>query len=259
MMFRPKIIGFICSWSLSTGVDIASPSTIHGYPKIRIVRVMCVGRIDPAVVLETFAKGADGVLVIGCHPPDCHYMEGNLQAERKTKMLKKLISLTGLEPERLRLEWAYASEIERFAKIIDDFRNQVTALGSSPLAGERPDTNILLNIKAAKAATEDFRLRNLVGREIELTEKENMYGEKVLQEEFDEAMDAAIEAEYLRNKICLLVKNVPLSVRELSEHLDLDPREVLRHIVVMRQEGLIGVSGVKGTTPLYIALREAKR
>lgn len=258
-MFRPKIIGFICNWSLPTEVEIARSSAIHGYPKIRIVRVMCVGRIDPAIVLETFAKGADGVLVIGCPPPDCHYIEGNLQAERQIKMLKNLISLTGLEPERLRLDWAYASEIERFAKIINDFRSQVTVLGSSPLAGERPDTDILLNIKAANAAAEDFRLRVLVGRERELTEKDNMYGEKISQEEFDKAMDAAIEAEYLRNKIYLLIKNVPLSVRKLSEHLNIDPREVLCHIVVMRQEGLVAVGGVKGTTPLYIALAEAKR
>jgi coenzyme F420-reducing hydrogenase delta subunit len=220
---------------------------------------MCVGRIDPAIILETFAKGADGILVVGCYPPDCHYVEGNLQAERKIRMLKKLISRTGLEPERLRLEWAYASEIERFAKIIDDFRNHVIALGQSPLAREKPDANILLNVKAAKAATEGFRLRLLVGREIELTERGNMYGEKISQEEFDKAMDDAIDAEYLRNKIRLLVKNVPLSVRELSEHLDADPREVLHHIMVMRQEGLITVGEVKGTTPLYIAMEEAIR
>jgi len=220
---------------------------------------MCVGRVDPAIVLETFAKGADGVLVIGCHPPDCHYIEGNLQAERKIKMLKKLVSRTGLEPERLRLDWAYASEIERFAKIIDDFREQVTVLGPSPLAGERPDTDMLLNLKAAKATAEDFRLRVLIGRERELTEQDNMYGERGSQEEFDKTMDAVIEAEYLRNKIYLLVKNVPLSVRELSEHLDAGPREVLCHIVVMRQEGLVAVGGVKGTTPLYTALGEAKR
>jgi coenzyme F420-reducing hydrogenase delta subunit len=220
---------------------------------------MCVGRVDPAIVLETFAKGADGVLVIGCHPPDCHYIEGNLQAERKIKMLKKLVSRTGLEPERLRLDWAYASEIERFAKIIDDFREQVTVLGPSPLAGERPDTDMLLNLKAAKATAEDFRLRVLIGRERELTEQYKMYGERGSQEEFDKTMDAVIEAEYLRNKIYLLVKNVPLSVRELSEHLDAGPREVLCHIVVMRQEGLVAVGGVKGTTPLYTALGEAKR
>lgn len=256
MIFRPKIIGFVCNWSLPAQADIASPGAIHGHPKIRIVRVMCVVRIDPAIVLETFAEGADGVLMVGCPPPDCHYNEANLQAERKLGMLKKLISLTGLEPDRVRLHWVYASEIERLAKIVDDFRNEVTALGLSPLGGERPDANILLNIKAAKAAAEEFRLRVLVGRERKLIEEENMYGEKTSQEEFDRAMDAAIEAEYLRNKIFLLLKNAPLSVKELSERLDAEPREVLNHIVVMRQEGLVAVGGVKGTTPLYTTLGE---
>jgi F420-non-reducing hydrogenase iron-sulfur subunit len=181
VMFRPRIIGFICNWGLPIEAGIASPSRLHGYPKIRIVRVTCVGRIDPVIVLETFAKGADGVLVIGCHPPDCHYIEGNLEAERKIKMLKELISRTGLEPERLRLDWAYASEIERFAKIIDDFRNQVTAVGPSPLAREKPDENILAGIMAAKAVAGDSRLRTLVGRERQLIEEGNVYDEKVGQ------------------------------------------------------------------------------
>ena len=253
-MYRPKIIGFFCNWSLPTEVDTTSTSRVHGYPKIRIVRVMCVGRIDPAVVLETFAKGADGVLVIGCHPPDCHYIEGNLQAERKIKMLKKLISLTGLEPERLRLDWAYASEIERFAKIIDDFRSQVTALGPSPLAGERPDTNLLLNINAARAAAEDFRLRVLVGRERELTEKENMYGEKISQGEFDVLLHDIIEAEFIRHKIHLLTKERPMSVKEIAAITNMNPALVLRHIVNMRRNGMMTLDRVERTTPLYKAL-----
>ncbi len=253
-MFRPKIIGFVCNWSLPTGVDFVGNNVVHGYPKMRIVRVMCIGRIDPVIVLETFAKGADGVLVIGCHPPDCHYIEGNLQAERKIKMLKKLISQTGLEPERLELEWAYASEIERFSKVVENFRNQTTALGPSPLAGEKPDTKLLLNIEAAKAVAEDFRVRVVVGRERELTEKENMYGEKVSQEELDEVMDAAVEAEYLRSKIFLLTKNGSLSVIDLSKLLEVESREVLRHIVVLRQRGLVALDRIDGENPLYKAL-----
>jgi len=254
MMFRPKIIGFICNWSLPPDVDLASTSTIQGYPKIRVVRVMCVGRVDPAIVLETFAKGADGVLVIGCHPPDCHYTEGNLHAERKMKMLRKLISRTGIEADRLRLEWAYPFEVERFAEIVNSFRNRVMALGPSPLAGGKPDTDVLLNVEAAKAVVEDFRLRVLVGREMELTEKDNVYGEKVSQGEFDEVMDAAIEAEYLRNRIYLLVRKGPMSVMDLSRHLGVDPREILRHIVVMRGRGSLALDRIEGEDPLYVAL-----
>jgi len=254
MMFKPKIIGFICNWSLPTKVDIASSSRIYGYPKIRIVRVKCIGRIDPAIVLETFAKGADGVLVIGCPSPDCHYIEGNLQAELKTKMLKKLILLTGLEPERLRLEWVYPSEIERFAKIIDDFRNKVTFLGSSPLAGKRLNTDILLNIKAAKATVENFRLRVSVGRERELTEKENVYGEKISQEEIDALLYEIIRAEFIRHKIHLLTKEKPMSVKEIASITNMKPCLVLRHIVNMRRKGMITLDHVEKTTPLYKAL-----
>jgi len=254
MMFKPKIIGFICNWSLPKEIGRVSSSRIYGYPKILIVRVMCVGRIDPAIVLETFAKGADGVLVIGCPSPDCHYIEGNLQAEQKINMLKELISLTSLEPERLRLDWAYPSEVELFAKIIDDFRKQVTVLGPSPLAGERPDTNILLDIKAAKAATEDFRLRVSVGRESELTEKENVYGEKISQEEIDALLYEIIRAEFIRHKIHLLTKEKPMSVKEIASITNMKPALVLRHIVNMRRKGMITLDHVEKMTPLYKAL-----
>jgi len=254
MMFKPRIIGFICNWSLPTEVDIASSNRISGYPKIRIVRVKCIGRIDPAIVLETFVKGADGVLVIGCPPPDCHYIEGNLQAERKIKMLKEFLSLTGLEPERLGLEWSYPFEIERFARIINDFRNKVTVLGSSPLAGERPDMDILLNIKAAKAAVEDFRLRVLVGREIELTEKENVFGEKISQEEFDALLYETIRVEFIRHKIHLLTKEKLMSIKEIASITNMKPCLVLRHIVNMRRKGMITLDHVEKTTPLYKAL-----
>jgi coenzyme F420-reducing hydrogenase delta subunit/DNA-binding transcriptional ArsR family regulator len=215
---------------------------------------MCIGRIDPVIVLETFVKGADGVLVIGCHPPDCHYIEGNLQAERKIKMLKKLISRTGLEPERLRLDWAYASETELFATIIDDFRTQVAVLGPSPLAGKKPDENVLAGIMAAKAVTGDSRLRTLVGREKELIEEGNVYNEKVEQEEFDEVMNESIDEEYVRSRIRLLVKDRPMSVEGLARHLGLDPKKVLRHIVVLRYRGLVALDKIEGEDPLYIAL-----
>jgi len=215
---------------------------------------MCSGRVDPVFVLEILAKGADGVMVMGCHPGDCHYVDGNLQTERKIKMLKKLIVRTGLEPERLRLEWVSASEGGRFAELVTEFTSQIKALGPSPLAGEKPDPVILENILAAKSAAEDFRLRVLVGREKELIEKGNVYGDKTTQEDFDRTMDEAIQAEYVRNQIYFAVRKEPQSVKELSKRLDLDSQMVLRHIVVLRRRGMVTVGRVEGTTPLYTAL-----
>ncbi len=254
MMFRPKIICFVCNWSLPAGVDVSSPPAIHAYPKLNMVQVVCVGRVDPAVVLETFAKGADGVLLIGCHPPDCHYVHGNLQAERKVKMLKKLLSQTGLEQGRLRLDWGHAYETERFPKIIDDFRNLIIALGPSPLIGEKVDSNTLLNIKAAKAAAEDFRLRVLVGRERELTEKENMFGERIAQQEFDVLLHEVVETEFIRYKIHLLIKEGPMSVKEIAAIANMKPTLVLRHIVNMRRKGMVALDHIEKTTLLYKAL-----
>ena len=253
-MFKPKIVGFICNWSRPEEVNFTSSSTIPGYPKILAMRVMCIGRIDPVTILETFVQGADGVLVIGCHPPDCHYVEGNLQSELKIKMLKKLISRTGLNPERLQLDWAYPNEIERFVKIVNDFRAQIIVLGASPLAGEEPDEKILAGIRAAKVAAGDSRLRTLVGREKILIEDGNVYGEKLGQEEFDEMMDESINAEYVRSRIHLLVKDKPSSVVGLANYLDLNPKNVLRHIVMLRQRGLIALDRIEGDDPIYVAL-----
>jgi len=254
LSFEPKIVGFLCNWCSYAGADLAGVSRISYPPNIRIVRIMCSGRVDPVFVLETLAKGADGVMVMGCHPGDCHYMEGNLHTERKIKMLKKLIARTRLEPERLRLEWVSAAEGERFAELVKEFTNQIKAMGPSPLAGEKPDPAILENILAAKSAVEDFRLRVLVGREKELTEKGNVYGEKTAQEELDKTMDEAIQAEYIRNKIYFVMRKEPQSVKELSKLLDLNPQVVLRHIVVLRRRGMVTLDRVEGTTPLYAAL-----
>ena len=223
-------------------------------PNIRIIRVMCSGRVDPVIVLETLAQGADGVLVGGCHIGDCHYINGNVQAERKIRMLKKLIAQTGLETERLRLEWVSASEGARFAAIVEDFTNQVRKLGLSPLAGDNPDPKILAGILAAKKAAGDFRLRALVAKEVKLVEEGNVYGEKKTQDEFDKIISDAVKSEYERSEIYLLVKNEPLSVKEMSQRLGLDPQRVLSHLVAMRRDGTVTIDKVEGTSPLYTAL-----
>ena len=254
MSFEPKIIGFCCNWCAYAGADLAGVSRIQYPPNIRIVRVMCSGRVDPVIVLETLARGADGVFVMGCHPGDCHYIDGNLQAERKIKMLKKLLARTGLGPGRLRLEWVSASEGVRFAELVKEFTNQIKELGPSPLAGDKPDGKILADVLAAKAAAENFRLRLMVGREKSMIEEGDVYGEKVLEEELNKILEEAIDAEHVRNKIYLWLKEEPISVKELAKRLDMDPGKVLHHVVVLRKRRWVTVDRVEGTSPLYTAL-----
>ena len=252
--FEPKIIGFLCNWCSYAGADLAGVSRIQYPPNIRVVRVMCSGRIDPVIPLEVFVKGADGVIILGCHPGDCHYSEGNLYEEKKVKMLKKLLALTGIGSDRLELEWVSASEGQRFAQLVTGFTERIKRLGPSPASGKHPDEKILNNLQAAKNAASGFRLRVLVGRERELTEKCNVYDEKLPQKEFDALLDETVEAEFVRYKINLLTRDKPLAIKALAEATELKPAEVLRQIVAMRRRNMITMDHVEGTTPFYKAL-----
>jgi F420-non-reducing hydrogenase iron-sulfur subunit len=132
--FEPKIIGFLCNWCSYAGADLAGVSRIQYPPNIRIIRVMCSGRIDPTFILEAFKDGADGVLIAGCHlPSDCHYLTGNFKALRRVSLLRRVLKDFGIEPERVRLEWVSASEGDRFAAIVRDMVEEIKKLGPSPL------------------------------------------------------------------------------------------------------------------------------
>jgi len=131
MGFEPRIVGFLCNWCSYTGADLAGTSRIPYSPSLRVIRVMCSARVDPTFVLRGLAEGADGVLVCGCHPGDCHYSEGNYKALRRMALLKRLVRDFGIEEERVRLEWVSASEGQRFADIVKDMTERVRALGPS--------------------------------------------------------------------------------------------------------------------------------
>jgi len=130
--FEPKIVGFLCNWCSYAGADLAGVSRIQYPPTLRIVRLMCSGRVDPIFIIEAFKSGADGVLVAGCHPGDCHYLAGNYKAERRVALLRRLLDQFGIEPERLKLEWVSASEGDRFATVIKEMTEEIRKLGPSP-------------------------------------------------------------------------------------------------------------------------------
>ena len=131
--FKPKIIAFLCNWCSYAGADLAGVSRIQYPPSIRVVRVMCSGRISPSFIFDAFKNGADGVLVAGCHPGDCHYLAGNYKAQRKILLARNVLEGLGIEPERLRLEWISASEGDRFAAVVKDMTDEIRKLGPNPL------------------------------------------------------------------------------------------------------------------------------
>ncbi|HUS78696.1 MAG TPA: hydrogenase iron-sulfur subunit [Patescibacteria group bacterium] len=132
--FEPRIVGFLCNWCSYAGADLAGVSRFQYPPNLRIIRVMCSGRVHPSHIMEAFKDGADGVLVAGCHPPnDCHYISGNLKAQRRIALLKRLMSQLGLEPDRLRLEWISAAEGYKFASVIREMVAEIKELGPNPV------------------------------------------------------------------------------------------------------------------------------
>ena len=130
--WEPTIVGFLCNWCAYQGADLAGTSRMAYTPNVRIVRVMCTGRIDPTFVLKAFQSGADGVIVAGCHPGDCHYNEGNYKAMRRAALLRRLLSQMGIDGERFRLEWVSAGEGAKWAQIADEMSAAIKAKG--PLA-----------------------------------------------------------------------------------------------------------------------------
>ncbi len=129
MSFEPRIIGFLCNWCSYTGADLAGTARLKYPPNVLTIRVMCSGRVDPGFILDSFKNGADGVLVCGCHPGDCHYVEGNYKCLRRIPITKQILKGMGIPPERLRLEWVSASEGNRFQEVITEFTEQIRALG----------------------------------------------------------------------------------------------------------------------------------
>ncbi len=133
--YEPKLVGFLCNWCSYAGADLAGVNRFQYPTNLRVIRVMCSGRVHPAHILEAFKDGADGVLVAGCHiPTDCHYISGNFKAQRRVAMVKKLMEQLGIEPERLRLEWISAAEGDKFAKTIREMTEDLKKLGPSPVA-----------------------------------------------------------------------------------------------------------------------------
>ena len=132
--FEPKIVAFFCNWCTYMAADSAGISRMKYAPNARVVRLMCSGRLDPQFVLEAFAKGADGVLIGGCHPGDCHYQEGNYKTLRRVNLLKRVLREMGIEEDRFRLEWISAAEADRLRTTMNDMVEKVRALGPLRLA-----------------------------------------------------------------------------------------------------------------------------
>jgi F420-non-reducing hydrogenase iron-sulfur subunit len=242
-MEEVKLIGFMCNWCCYAGADLAGVSRFQYPPNIRIIRVMCSGRVDPELILDTFLYGADGVFIGGCHLGDCHYLQGNYYAEKKVEMAKRLLKAAGVEPERLRLEWVSASEGERFAEVIREFTEEIKELGQVKFETEK--------LEAACRAAADYRLRILATKERELLQDGNKYGEVFTRHEMDRLLGDMVREEYESKRILLKLKK-PMSVKEIASELNLKPNVVFRCILDLKRHEMIEIHEIRDNTPAYI-------
>ncbi len=253
MTFEPKILGFLCNWCSYAGADLAGVSRIQYPPNMRVIRVMCSGRVDPVFIFKALLTGIDGVFVLGCHPGDCHYLEGNYEAEKKFIMVQKFLKMVDFD-KRIRLDWVSASEGVRFAKVVTEFIESIREQGPSPLSGENIDQELFNNLKAMENSVSSDRIRALVGRQRKITEVENEYGEKVPIDEFNAIFDEAIHDEFVRHRILLSLSTKVLSVKDLAAELKLDPSEILENMLTLKSRGEIDYQKIDGNTPLYMRI-----
>ena len=245
--FEPKIIAFLCNWCSYAGADMAGISRIQYRPNIRVVRVMCSGRVNPAFIFEAFLSGFDGALVLGCHPGDCHYLAGNYQAEKLMNRVKKLMEIAAISPQRLHLDWVSAAEGARFAQIVDSFIEGVTREG--PLGR---DACLLQRLEAARMTVEKERVRWLMGNERNLIEKSNIFGQEMPYLEFDALMNEVSREEFLKSWLLLNLEGKPTPTKELAAALGMQTEEVLSYLVDLMEKGEVSIHSFSERTPKYI-------
>jgi predicted transcriptional regulator len=208
--------------------------------------------VDPVFILDALSKGVDGVLILGCHPGDCHYISGNLMAERKMRWTKELIEKACVEPRRLRLEWISASEGERFANTAKEFTDLIKELGPIQKEGKE---KLFSELKASEKVADETRVRILMGKEMELVEEGNVYNEKATQEDFDRLMKDILDDEHIREKILQIAQEKPLSVKEISMRMDMPSQKIGKHVMWLRHKGKIALHGIRKRSPLYKTVR----
>jgi coenzyme F420-reducing hydrogenase delta subunit len=214
---------------------------------------MCSGRVDPLHVLEAFTQQIDGVMVLGCHPGDCHYLTGNIFTESRIKTLQQFLEILGLNPARLYLDWVSASEGERFAQLVKDFTQTITRLG--PITSDLPSPELLLNINAAKAVFSQQKPRWLTNKEPDLLSQGNVFGEFIEETHYTKLKLATLIREYEKSKILQVLHDQSLQIDDISQRTGLRAQQVLRYLIALEHEGAVSVTENEGAPLRYHSLR----
>jgi len=237
--FKPRILGFLCNWCCYAGADLAGVSRYQYPPNIRVIRLMCSGRVDPAFILRAFLNGADGVFIGGCWLGECHYItEGNYNALSIMHLCRKLLEHIGVNPERLRLEWVSASEGIRFAEIMTDFTKKLKELGPLGTSEGIDENGLKRKLEAVNKLIPYIKLVERERLRVPVRTEEE-YHKFFTGDEFNRLFNELIVDKLAISQIMLLLRERPLSAGEISEILGLSPSEVSKHLNISARQGLV--------------------
>lgn len=237
--FSPRIVGFLCNWCCYAGADLCGVSRLQYPPYIRVIRLMCSGRVDPAFILRAFRDGADGVFIGGCWPGECHYVtEGNYDVLVMTHLLRHVMERIGLNPERLRLEWVSASEGVRFAEVMNDLARTLEVLGPLGVGEGLDEEGLMRDLDAVMALVPFIKL--LEREKLRLPQRSPEAAKEFLnREETDQLFNEVMGDKLATGRIVSLLKGGPRSTAAISALLRLPPSDVSRHIQRSAKLGLV--------------------
>jgi F420-non-reducing hydrogenase iron-sulfur subunit len=215
---------------------------------------MCTGRVDPTMIAEAFVNGADGVMVIGCHFGDCHYITGNVQGKIKVGLAERVLTYVGLSPKRVAFDQCSSAEGERFVKLVTNFNQGVRELGPLGTGDPLELPQLKEKLPIAKTALASEKLRWVVGKFTVFATEGNKYGEVFTDHEMWRTLDTIVMDELATHEILQELKQKALAVTELAKRLKLPPPEVLRYVLALQRRELVDLDGVKGTSPRYKAV-----
>ena len=243
--FKPVIVGFLCNWCCYGGADLAGVSRFQYPPHLRVIRLMCSGRVDLKFIFRAFAQKADGVFIGGCHLNDCHYNpEGNYDALGNSLIAKRILASVGVNPERLRLEWVSAGEGTRFAEVMNDLSAKIKSLGPF---GSSEGKSIAELQAGLQAATDLVPYIKLVERErFRVSERtEENYHKLFGSAEFDALFQELILDKLALGRIMGYARSQPVAASDIVAGLDLPASEVARHLKALAQRGMVKLDGTR--------------
>jgi coenzyme F420-reducing hydrogenase delta subunit len=253
--FDPQIIAFLCNWCSYAGADLAGTSRIQYPTNIRVIRVLCSGRVDPSMILQAFSLGADGVMVLGCHFGDCHYISGNYYAEKKVKFTQQFLKMLNINPERLALDWVSAAEGLRFAKLVANFTKEIKKLGSLRSDGINRE-KLDKNLEAALKTVESDEVRWIVGKWHDLLEEPNVYGEKLEPQNLEKMiLDVALRR-LRKESILAHLHEKGYDAKAIADSMGLPTREILFLLTDLLAEGKIKMQIKDSFVPVFVKTLE---